>query len=96
MFDRYLDQYSTNKTHQSAVTSIEFEIHPKIKPNIPIKDIPSAAKAKRSPTTMLAIGLLAHLSSNSALKLVVYHTNIICHDFEEDNAHDETDTLILH
>ena len=96
VFDRYIDQSLKNQTCQKkAVMSTEYEIHLEMKLTMSLKDLLSASRTKSSLTAMLAEGLLKYYSRNSTFKLViVYDTNIKCHDFEEKHAHEEADMMI--
>ena len=96
MFNRYLESSLKNKTRQKrSTTSVEFQIHPEMRLTMSIKDLPSLSKYRSMLVTLFANGLLARLSSNTAIKLVVVYDNKITYlDCEEEHTHEEADTLI--
>lgn len=96
VFDNYLDQSLKNKTRQKrAVSSIEYVIHSEIKLTMPLKDILSSTRSKRSLTEMFTEALLEKLSRPLNL-VVVYGNKIKSHDLEEEHEDEEADTLIPH
>ena len=96
MFDRCIDQSLKNQTLQKrAVTSTEYDKHSEMKLAMSLKELLSASRTKSSLTAMLTEGLLKYYSRNSTSKLVVVcGTEIKGHDFEENHAHEEADTMI--
>ena len=96
VFDRYMDQSLKNNTRQKkAATSVEYEIHLDMKLTMPIKDLLSASSTKKKLTFMLGEGLLKYFSSDSSI-LLFYDTFIKGHGFEQENTHEEADTVIPH
>ena len=96
IFDNYLDQSLKNKTRQKrAVSSKEYVIHSEMKLIMPLKDILSSTKSKRSLTEMFAEALFEKLS-NSWNLVVIYSNKIKSRGFEEEHKHEEADTLIPH
>ena len=96
VFDRYTDQSLKIQTRQKrAVTSTEYDKHSEMKLAMSLKELLSASRTKSSLTAMLTEGLLKYYSRNSTSKLVVVcGTEIKGHDFEENHAHEEADTMI--
>ena len=96
VFDRYMDQSLKNKTRQKrSTTSIEYEVHPEMKPTMSIKDLLSASKTKRKLTCLFGQGLLDYFASKGSFVLVVvYDTHIKGRGFEYAHTHEEADTLI--
>ena len=98
VFDRYMEQSLKNKTREKrATTSVEYEIHPRMKLTMSIKNLLSASSTKKKLTCLLGQGLLEYFSTDVLLTLfVVYDTSIKGHNFADTHTHEEADILIPH
>ena len=98
VFDRYLDQSLKNKTRQKrAKTETKFEVHDEMKFSMTLKELLSSSYTKKNLTKMFAEDLLKFYSSKENFKFyVIYDNKIKEKDFEEEHAHEEADTLIVH
>ena len=95
IFDRYLEQSLKNKTRRKrAVTSTEYEVHPKLKLSMSLKELLSSSKTKSSLPSYLAESLFEYFHNSATGSVIVASdTKIKGRYFEEVLTHEEADRI---